>query len=350
MEKGAGMRAAVLRSTENLVIEERIMPEVGVNEVLIKVMDCGICGSDVHYYQHGRIGDFVVEKPMILGHECAGVVVETGKQVRNLAVGDRVAVEPGHTCGKCEFCKTGRYNLCPDVVFLATPPYDGAFAEYISYPADMAYRLPDNMDTVEGALLEPFCVGLHAAAQSEGKPGQSAVILGSGCIGLCTLLALLARGIKKVFLVDIMQKRLTMARELGAFEVINGKEQDTVAEILKRTNGEGVDLVFETAGSPFTTRQTAALVKRGGTVVLVGMAADPVYPYDFGALMGKEAKIHTVFRYCNLYPTAIDIVSSGGVKLKEIVTDYYAFEDVGKAMEDSVLHKEDMVKAVVHFG
>ena len=210
---GIKMKTMVLKKAGTIVEEDREIPAIRAHEVLIKVMDCGICGSDVHYYEHGRIGDFVVEKPMILGHECAGEVVEVGEAVTHIKAGDRVAVEPGHTCGKCEYCKSGRYNLCPDVIFLATPPYDGAFSEYLSYPADMVYKLPDSMDTVEGALLEPFCVGLHAVAQSEVKAGSCAVILGSGCIGLCTLLALNAQGIHKVFVVDILENRLKMAEK-----------------------------------------------------------------------------------------------------------------------------------------
>ena len=149
------MKVSVMTKIRQVAEEERPIPEIGDSEVLIQVMDCGVCGSDVHYYEHGRIGDFVVEKPMILGHECAGRIVAAGSSVTGVKTGDLVAVEPGYTCGKCEYCKKGLYNLCPDVVFLATPPYDGAFAEYIKYPADMVFKLPENMDTVEGAVSSP---------------------------------------------------------------------------------------------------------------------------------------------------------------------------------------------------
>ena len=342
------MKVSVMTGIRQVVEEERAVPSIGNTEVLIQVMDCGICGSDVHYYEHGRIGDFVVEKPMILGHECAGRIAAVGEQVTNLKVGDLVAVEPGYTCGKCEYCKKGLYNLCPDVVFLATPPYDGAFAEYLKYPADMVFKLPEGMDTVEGALIEPFCVGLHAVNQSEGSLGDSAVVLGTGCIGLCTMLALQSKGIHQIYAVDMIQKRLDMAKRLGATEVINAGREDAVEKIMELTEGQGTALVFETAGVRSTTQQTAKLVKRGGTVVLVGMAANPVFEYDFGALQSKEAKIHTVFRYRNLYPAAIDAVSRCRLPLKQIVTDYYSFSDIPKAMEDSVERKADMVKAVVH--
>jgi len=344
------MKVSVLHGIRNVVEEERAVPSVSENEVLIKIMDCGVCGSDVHYYEHGRIGDFVVEKPMILGHECAGLIVEAGKNVTNVKVGDRVAVEPGYTCGKCEYCKNGLYNLCPDVVFLATPPYDGAFAEYLKYPADMVFKLPDNMDTVEGALIEPFCVGLHAVAQSKGRIGDTAVILGSGCIGLCTLLALHASGIRQVYVADMIQKRLDIAKQLGATEVIHAGNHDAVQRIMELTDRKGTSLVFETAGSKTTTQQTARLVKRGGTIVLVGMDANPVLEYDFGALQSKEAKLHTVFRYRNLYPVAIEAVSKGHLPLKSIVTDEYDFAHIPNALEDSINRKAEMVKAVININ
>ena len=341
------MKVSVMTGIRKVMEEERPIPVPGDDDVLIRVMDCGVCGSDIHYYEHGRIGDYVVDKPMILGHECAGKIVEVGKNVKNVKPGDRVAVEPGYTCGKCEFCKKGLYNLCPDVVFLATPPYDGAFAEYLKYPSDMVFRLPDDMDTVEGALIEPFCVGLHAVRQSEGRLGDSAVILGAGCIGLCTLLALHASGIHEVYVTDVIDKRLDMAGKLGASAVINAAEKDVVQEILNLTDGKGVDLVFETAGTEATTQQTARLVKRGGCVVLVGMAADPVFKYDFGILQNKEASIHTVFRYRNLYPAAIEAVSRGKIPLKQIVTDEYDFAHISEALEDSINRKSEIVKAVI---
>lgn len=231
------MRAAVMQEVRKITMEERPVPQAGPGEVLIRVDHCGICGSDIHYYGQGRVGDFVVEKPIILGHECAGVVVETGENVTRVKKGDVVAVEPGCTCGKCEFCKSGKYNLCPDVRFLATPPYDGAFVEYLAYPADMVFPLPASMDTVEGAMLEPFCVGLHAAMQSECRPGQSAAILGAGCIGLCTMLALFVMGVREVYVADRIEKRLQMARELGAASAVDAGGTDAVQEILEKTGG-----------------------------------------------------------------------------------------------------------------
>ncbi|MDD4797465.1 MAG: alcohol dehydrogenase catalytic domain-containing protein, partial [Eubacteriales bacterium] len=162
-------------------------PKAGPGQLLVQIKHTGICGSDLHYYQHGKIGRYVVEYPFLLGHESAGIVAEVGDGVAGFAVGDRVTMEPGYTCGKCEFCKTGRYNLCPDVIFFATPPVQGTLCQYVAHPADMCFKLPDNISTLEGALVEPLAVGFHAAGQGDARPGKTAAVLGSGCIGLCCL-------------------------------------------------------------------------------------------------------------------------------------------------------------------
>lgn len=341
------MKAAVMMEPGKIEMVEKDIPSIKENELLIKIKHVGICGSDVHYYEHGKIGDFVVEKPIILGHECAGEVVEVGSSVKSLKIGDLVALEPGIPCGKCEFCKTGRYNLCPDVVFMATPPYDGAFVEYIAYPEDMCFKLPKGMDTVEGALIEPLAVGFHAANQADAHIGQSAVVLGAGCIGLVTLMALLARGVKEVYMVDLIDVRLQKAVEVGAKKVFNAKEADAVEEIMKITNGQGVDMVFETAGSKAATQQTADLVKRGGKVVLVGMAANSVIEYDLGKLLAKEAELNTIFRYRNIYPSAVKAVGEKSIDVKQIVTDTFGFSEVGKAIQYNIEHKADTVKIVI---
>ncbi|MDD3337588.1 MAG: alcohol dehydrogenase catalytic domain-containing protein, partial [Lachnospiraceae bacterium] len=193
------MKTAVMTDIEKVEIQERPVPVPGEKEVLVKVENVGICGSDLHYYESGRIGDFIVKTPFVLGHEAAGTVVETGKGVTNLKVGDRVALEPGKTCGECEFCKAGKYNLCKDVIFFATPPVDGVFQEYVAHEAALCFKLPDSMDTVEGALIEPLAVGMHAARQGNAGMGQTAVVTGAGCIGLVTLLSLKAMGVSKVY-------------------------------------------------------------------------------------------------------------------------------------------------------
>ena len=207
------MKVAVMEGIGKMGYTERPIPVPKDDEVLVKLEYVGICGSDMHYYEMGRIGDYVVEPPFVLGHEPGGTVVEAGRNVTHLKVGDRVALEPGKTCGKCKFCREGKYNLCPDVVFFATPPVDGVFQEYVAHEADLCFKLPDNVSTMEGALIEPLAVGMHAANQGGAHLGQTAVVTGAGCIGLVTLLSLKAMGVSEVIVVDVMEKRLQKAME-----------------------------------------------------------------------------------------------------------------------------------------
>ena len=262
------MKVAVMTGIGKMGFEERDIPKPAADEVLVKLEYVGICGSDMHYYETGAIGDYVVEPPFVLGHEPGGTVVEVGADVKHLKVGDRVALEPGKTCGKCEFCKQGKYNLCPDVIFFATPPVDGVFQEYVAHEADLCFKLPDNVSTLEGALIEPLAVGFHAAIQGDAHLGQTAVVMGAGCIGLVSMMALKARGVSEVYVVDLMDKRLEKAMELGATGVINGGKEDVVAKIKELTGGLGADLIIETAGSQPTTVQAIHAAKKGSTIVL----------------------------------------------------------------------------------
>lgn len=340
-------KAVYMTELQKMEIREIEMPTPKNNQVLIKMDYVGICGSDVHYYQHGRIGDFIVNGDFILGHECAGTVVEIGPTVKSLKVGDRVALEPGCTCWQCEFCKSGLYNLCPDVEFLATPPYDGCLMRYMVYPEDMAFKLPDNVSTKEGALVEPLAVGLHSAMQGDVKLGDNVVILGAGCIGLVTLLACKAYGATETIVVDVIEKRLELAKKLGASLVINATKEDPVEKILELTKGNGIDKVFETAGTETTIKQTPYLVKRGGTIVLVGLAPKDIIEYDFMKIMVKEATIKSVFRYRNLYPVAIEAIAKGNINVLDIVTHEFDFNDTQKAYDYITKNKNDVVKAVI---
>ncbi|MCI6421226.1 MAG: NAD(P)-dependent alcohol dehydrogenase [Blautia sp.] len=344
------MKVAVMEAIGKIKMEERDIPKAKDNEVLVKLEYVGICGSDLHYYETGAIGDFVVEPPFVLGHEPGGTVVEVGKDVKHLKVGDRVALEPGKTCGHCEFCKTGRYNLCPDVVFFATPPVDGVFQEYVAHEADLCFKLPENVSTLEGALIEPLAVGFHAAMQGGARAGQTAVVMGSGCIGLVTMMALKAMGVSKVYVVDIMEKRLEKALELGADGVINGKEKDAVEEVMKLTDGRGCDLVIETAGTQITTVQAMRMTKKGATIVLVGYSKTGEMTLPISMALDKELTFKTVFRYRHIYPMAIEAVAAGKVNLKGIVTDIFSLDEAQKAMDYSVNNKADVVKAVIRIA
>lgn len=341
------MKVAVMLGIGKMGFEERDIPKVKENEVLVKLEYVGICGSDLHYYETGAIGDYVVEPPFVLGHEPGGTVVEVGKNVKNLKVGDRVALEPGKTCGHCEFCKTGRYNLCPDVVFFATPPVDGVFQEYVAHEAALCFKLPDNVSTLEGALIEPLAVGFHAAIQGDAHLGQRAVVMGAGCIGLVSMMALKARGVSEVYVVDIMEKRLDKALELGATGVINGAKEDVLEKVNELTDGAGMDLVIETAGTEITTRQAIHMAKKGSNIVLVGYSKSGEMTLPMSLVLDKELTFKTVFRYRHIYPIAIDAVAAGKVNLKGIVTDVFGLDEAQKAMDYSVNNKADIVKAVI---
>ncbi len=344
------MKVAVMLGIGKMGFEERDIPKVKDNEVLVKLEYVGICGSDLHYYETGAIGDYVVKPPFVLGHEPGGTVVEVGKDVKNLKVGDRVALEPGKTCGHCEFCKTGNYNLCPDVVFFATPPVDGVFQEYVAHEAGLCFKLPDNVSTMEGALIEPLAVGFHAAMQGGAKAGQTAVVMGAGCIGLVTMMALKAMGVSKVYVIDIMEKRLQKALELGADGIINGAQADVVEEVRKLTDGKGCDLAVETAGTQVTTVQAIHMTKKGATIVLVGYSKSGEMTLPMSLALDKELTFKTVFRYRNIYPMAIEAVAAGKVDLKGIVTDIFELDEAQKAMDYSVNNKADIVKAVIRIA
>lgn len=343
------MAVAVLTQAKKMEWTKRAVPKPSDNELLIKLEYVGVCGSDLHFYQDGKLGNWIPEEPLVLGHEPGGVVVAVGAAVSGFEIGDKVAIEPGVACGKCKMCKEGKYNLCYNMSFMAIPKErDGVFSEYCVHPADMCYKLPDNMDTLEGALIEPLAVGFHAAGLANAQAGQSAVVLGCGCIGLVTIMVLKARGIHDIYAVDVIQKRLDKAKEVGAKRIINAKTEN-IEEIVKELPGQGVNLVFETAGSEFTTRQAAKLITNGGVVVLVGMCANPEVVVDIGSLSAKEGEIKTIFRYRNLYPTAIKAVSEGAIPIKAIVSHEFDFKDVIAGVAYNVDHKADVIKAVIKY-
>lgn len=343
------MKVAELTGIRKMEWTKRSIPKPGEGELLIKLEYVGICGSDLHFYEAGRLGNWVPSGPLVLGHEPGGTVVETGPGADGFSKGDKVAIEPGVPCGKCDLCKKGLYNLCHHMSFMAIPKErDGVFSEYCVHPANMCYKLPEQVDTMEAALMEPLAVGLHAAQTADARLGQSAVVLGCGCIGLMTIMVLKARGIDDIYAVDVISKRLEKAKEVGAKEAFDAK-QIQIEEFVKTLPGGGADLVFETAGTEFTTRQSAKLIKNGGRVVLVGMCSEPEIVVDIGSLSAKEGDLKTIFRYRNLYPIAIKAVSDGKIPLKSIVSHVFDFKDVIEGVAYNVDNKSEVIKAVVKF-
>jgi Threonine dehydrogenase and related Zn-dependent dehydrogenases len=340
--------AAFLTELEKIELREVEVPKIKPNEVLVKMEAIGVCGSDLHYYSHGKIGNFVVEFPFILGHECAGTIVEVGGNVGHLKVGDRVALEPGVPCGSCEFCLSGRYNLCPDVKFFATPPYDGCLMNYVSHPAQFAFKLPDNVSSIEGALVEPLAIGINAALTGGVKLGDTVVIFGAGCIGLVSLLAAKAYGATKVIVVDIIEKRLAVAKGMGAI-ALNAKECDVLEEIKKLTEGKGAQVVIDCAGTNTTICQTVKVAKSGGIIVWVGLACDSVNGLNIGPISTRELTIKSIFRYKNLYPTTIAAIADGKIDIRGIISDKYFFKDTQLAFAETLKNAQNIVKSVIVF-
>ncbi len=342
------MKAAVMRKTFEIEMEERPVPEISGDEVLVKVMAVGICGSDIHYYEHGRIGPYVVEKPIILGHECAGIVVEVGERVEGLKPGDRVAIEPGITCGVCRFCKSGRYNLCPHVQFLATPPVDGAFVQYIKHRADFLYRIPDSLSFEAAALNEPLSVGIHAANRAQLKAGETVAIIGMGPVGLMAVVAAKAYGASKIFVSDLEPNRLKAARELGATHAILARDVDVAKEIRRLNDNRGVDVAFETAGHPIALKTAMSVLDRGGRLSIVGLPPQDEIALNIPAIADNEIDIYGIFRYANTYPKGISILSSGLSNVDVMITDRYPLEQTKEAMERARTNKSGSLKVVVY--
>lgn len=341
------MKVAVMTDVQQIEMRTRPIPVPLPDEVLVKLEYVGVCGSDIHYYESGGIGATIVEPPLVLGHEAGGTVVEAGDRVTDIKVGDRVALEPGRTCGRCEFCRSGRYNLCPDVVFFATPPIDGVFQEYVAHEARLCFKIPDHMSTLEAALIEPLSIGFHAARQGGARIGMTAVVTGAGCIGLMSMMALKAMGVKRIISVDVMQKRLDKAVELGATHAVNAGSVDAIAAIRDLTGGRGPDLVIETTGSETATADAIRYTQKGGTIVLVGYSASGTLKLPISLAIDKELTFKTVFRYRHIYPIAIDAVASGQVRLSDVVTNIFSLDEVPRAMAESIRHKADIVKSVI---
>jgi 2-desacetyl-2-hydroxyethyl bacteriochlorophyllide A dehydrogenase len=319
------MKAVLLRKPGDLAIAEVADPgPAPAGHVRVRVGAVGICGSDVHYYEHGRIGDFVVRSPMVLGHETAGTIEEVGPGVETLKRGDRVAMEPGVPCGSCDVCRGGRYNLCPDIRFWATPPVDGSLAEYVVHPASFAYRLPATMSLADGALIEPLAVGVHACRRGGVAPGDVVAITGAGTIGAVTLMAALAFGASRVVVSDVVPERLERARRLGASEAVDARTA-SLASTARATTGRGADVAIECSGHPGAPAALIDATAPGGHIVLVGMGPQPV-PIDTVAAMVKELDVSTVFRYAHAYQTAIDLVATGRIRPEVLVTDRFPFD------------------------
>ncbi len=343
-------QTAFLVETMKMEILKTEMPVPAEDEVLIEIQSIGICGSDLGFFMDPtNAGQREVTYPIVLGHECAGKIVDIGKKVKHLSKGDLVAVEPGIPCGSCEWCRSGHYNLCPDLTFLAAPPFiKGALSRYITHPASFTYKLLPGMSALDGAMLEPLSIGMYAMNRADIKPGDTVAILGAGCIGLMNVMAAKAAGVDMAMAVDIFDNRLEMAKKIGADIIVNSAKLNLQEEMERITGGRGFDHVFESAGNPATTKAALDIVRKGGNIIMVGLNHVPT-PFDFYAAARKECDILSVWRYVNMYPRAMRTVASGRIDPKKIVTDIFDFEDIQNAFERSCKEKQTIVKAAIRF-
>lgn len=341
------MEALVLEKKDVLNLRDIDLDEtLGPHDVRIALRTVGICGSDVHYYTHGAIGQFVVREPMVLGHEASGVVVEVGAEVKHLKVGDRVCMEPGVPDPNSKATLLGMYNLDPAVRFWATPPVHGVLRPTVVHPAAFTFKLPDNVSFAEGAMVEPVAVGMHAATKAKIKPGDLAVVMGAGPIGMVTALAALAGGCSQVIMTDVQQPKLDLAATLGPITPVNIAQQNLKEVVDEMTDGWGANLVFECSGNEKAAASVFAPLCPGGAVVYVGIPLQPI-AYDVAAAMVKEARVEHVFRYAHVYPRAIALMASGKLNVKPLITDTFRFEESVEAFNFAVHMPPSSVKAQI---
>ena len=335
------MRASVLQGAGSLRVVERPVPEPAPHQVLVRIASVGVCGSDVHYYEHGRIGSFVVTDPLVLGHEASGVVESVGSAVTRLRIGDRVSLEPGVPDLSCPQCLAGRYNLCENMQFHATPPYDGSFAEYVAHHELFAHKVPDRISDDAAALLEPVSVALWACQKGEVGAGSRVLVTGVGPVGLLVVQVARALGAAEVIASDVNQQRLDLARTMGATHV-----HDPTSATPHSSSRP--DVLIDCSGNAGAIRAAIDLVAPAGRVVLVGMGGDE-YPMPMSTVQERELVVTGTFRYAHTWPTAIALVESGAVELDQLVTSHHGLEQVADALSASA-RDSGSIKPMVHPG
>lgn len=331
-------RRAYLDQEHHFTIKEESIPSPKHDEVLIQIKANGICGSDIHFYKEGRLGNFVVDRPYVPGHESSGIIVEVGSGVSAFSKGDHVVIEPGIPCGLCSYCKSGRYNLCPDVVFLSAPPINGTFCDYVAIRHDMVFRIPDTLSFEEAAMVEPVAVGVHAVNRARFQKGDTAIILGAGPIGLLTAQAFKAAGGGETICVDFNESRLAFAKKVGV---------DKVALPSDSSLEGAADVVFETAGANKATASTFQYCRPGGCVVQVGWPGGNIVEMNIATFLDKELDYVAVNRYANAFAASIKWISEGKINVKDLITDRFSFDRISEAFEYSSKNPDKVLKTIV---
>jgi len=343
------MKALVLEATKSLTVRDfDIHEKMGPYDVTVAVKACGICGSDIHYYLKGAIGSFVVTEPMILGHEAAGVVIGKGNQVTSLEIGDFVCMEPGIPNAHASQVYKGMYNLDPAINFWATPPVHGCMRESVVHPARFCFKLPKGMSLLEGAMVEPLATGIEAVKKARINPGETALVIGAGTIGICIALAALANGCSKVFISDVKEEKLLIAASYKNVIPINIKNENLEQQLMELTENQGVDRIFEASGSPRVYPSFFRCAKRGATIVLVGMMNETV-PIDVSYLQIHGLRIETLFRYTNSFDGAVALIANGTIDVKPLISKVFPFPESVQAYEFAAQENADVVKVMITF-
>ncbi len=341
------MNVVELHGERDMRIVQAARPVPGPGEVLLRIRAVGICGSDLHYYKEGGIGDAVVNEPLIIGHEFAAEVAELGPGVTGLFVGQPVAVEPAMPCHHCELCVEGNSNLCPSVRFAGSPGVQGAMREYMVHPAANCFPLLPGMTFADGAVLEPLGIGIHAVDLGKQKVGATVAVLGCGPIGLLTMQVARAAGASRIFATDLLDYRLEAAKKCGATETYNAKRDDVVQAITQATGGRGVDVVYECSGALDTPDQAMHLARAGGTVVLVGIPSEDHTTFTASVARRKGLTIKMSRRMREVYPRSLAMAAAAQVDLRVVVSHHVPLSQVGEAMEMLEHYEDGVLKVIV---
>lgn len=342
------MKAALLVSPMNIEIKNIENPKIGPEDLLIKIKRVGICGSDNHMYKKGELGKVKIDLPFILGHEGSGEVVDMGSAVKGFKIGDRVAIEPPSICGKCEFCLSGRYNLCDNYKSLTAPPdNNGCFCEFLAHNCNHAFILPENVSYEEGALVEPLSVIIQAFEISNFKIGDDVLIIGAGSLGLMTLMLVTALGAGRCFVAEINEFKLEIAKKLGADFIINVARTDIIDFINCNTLGKGIPVIFDYVGGGHTLSTSISVAKKNATIVIIGITDDKA-SFDIVQLINKMLVIKGTTDFVNAFPKAISLINNRKVDLKAVITHYFDFEDINKAFQN-IQNNTKTIKTIIKF-
>jgi len=345
------MLALVLHGIKDLRVDERAVPELEPGKALVRVRRGGICGTDVHYFEEGRFGSFAMTAPFILGHEVTGEVVAVASGVAQPAVGQRVVVNPARQCGHCDYCRSGRGNLCRNVRMLGSastkPPTNGGFCEYLLIGAEQCFPVPPEIDDGLGAMMEPFAVALHALKRAGSVAGKQVIVTGGGPIGLLTVMAARAYGATTIALSDPVPERRQMALAVGADNVLDPAAAALKDQVMALT-GDGFDLLFEASGAPSALKLAFEVVRRGGTLVQIGVFSTPEIALPINQLMVRELQLVGSFRYGNVWEEAIRLVTSGRVNLRPLISRVFPLRQAREALELACA-KTGVVKVQIDF-